>query len=67
MPWPDIALKVDRADVVEIRPGGLPVDRALVELGVLARRGVDGIDVDDGHLLVENFGPGLHQLAGLAV
>ena len=28
---------------------------------------VDGVDVDDGHLLVEDLGPAFHQFAGLAV
>ena len=49
------------------RPCRLPVNGALVELGVLPGRGVDRVDVDDGHLLVQNFGAGLDQLPGFAV
>ena len=63
MPRSDVALEVDGPDVVEVGAGGLPVDGTLVELGVLAGRGVDGVDVDDGHLLVQHLGPGLDQLA----
>ena len=33
-------------------PGRLPVDGTLVELGILPGRGVDRVDIDDGHLLV---------------
>ena len=48
-------------------PGRLPVYGTLVELGILAGRGVDRVDVDDGHLLVQNFGTGLDQFPGFAV
>ncbi len=66
-PGPDVTLEVDGADVVEVRPLRLPVDGALVQLGVLPGGGVDGVDVDDRHLLVQHLGAGLHELAGLAV
>ena len=48
-------------------PPRLPVNGALVELVVLAAGGVDGVDVDDGHLLIQHLGPALHQFACLAV
>ena len=59
MLWADVALKVDGADVVDLRPAGLPVDRALVELVVPARRRVDCVDVDHRHLLVQNLNRGV--------
>ena len=55
MLWADVALKVDGADVVDLRPARLPVDRALVELVVPARRRVDRVDVDHRHRLVQNL------------
>ena len=36
VPWPNIRLKVDGADVVDLGPSRLPVDRTLVQLAVLA-------------------------------
>ncbi len=33
----------------------------------LSRSGVDGIDVDYGHLFVQNLGARLNQLASLAI
>ena len=36
VPWPNIRLKVDGADVVDLGPARLPVDRTLVQLAVLA-------------------------------
>ena len=35
VPWPDVRLKVDGADVVELGAARLTVDRALVQLAVL--------------------------------
>ena len=55
MLWADVALKVDGADVVDLRPAGLPVDRALVELVVPSRCRVDCVDVDHRHRLVQNL------------
>lgn len=63
----DVALEVDGPDVVDICAGRLSIDRALVQLRVLARGRVDGVDVDDGHLLVQNLRAGLHQFARFAV
>ena len=56
MLWADVALKVDGADVVDLRPAGLPVDRALVQLVVPPGRRVDCIDVDHWHRLIEHLG-----------
>ena len=56
MLWTDVALKVDGADVVDLRPAGLPVDRALVQLAVPPSRRVDCIDVDHRHRLIEHLG-----------
>ena len=55
MLWTDFALKVDGADVVDLRPPGLPVDRALVQLVVSPGRRVDCIDVDHRHRLIEHL------------
>ena len=55
MLWTDIALKVDGADVVDLRPAWLPVDRALVQLVVPSRRRVDRINVDHWHWLIEHL------------
>ena len=67
MPGADVALEVDGADVVPLCPGGFPVDGTLEHPGILAGRAADGVDVDDGHLLVQHFGPGLDQFASLLV
>ena len=67
MPWTDVTLEVDGPDVVEVSPCGLPVDGALVQLGVLSGRRVDGVDVDDRHLLVQNFGPRLDEFSRFSV
>ena len=67
MLWVDVAFKIYGANIVRLRPPRLPVYGALVELAVLARGGVDGVDVDDGHRLVEHLGARLHQLACLPV
>ena len=67
MPRARVAFEIYGANIVTLRPPRLPVDRALVELAVLAGGGVDGVDVDDGHGLVQHLGPRLHQLAGLPV
>ena len=40
VPGPDVGLEVDGADVVELRPARLPVDRALIQLTVLTCTGV---------------------------
>ncbi len=37
LPWPDVALKVDRANVVDVSPLWFAVDGALVKLGVLLK------------------------------
>ena len=63
----DVALKVHRADVVEIGPRWLSVNWALVQLGVFACCCVDGVDVNHWHLLVQDLGPRLHELASLSV
>ena len=55
MLWTDVALKVDGADVVDLRPAWLPVDRALVQLVVPSRRRVDRINVDHWHWLIEHL------------
>ena len=62
-----VALEVNGPDVVQICPRRLPVDRTLVQSGVLAGGGVDGVHVDHRHLLEQDLGLALHQLAGLAV
>ena len=64
---PNVTLKVDGADVVEVCPRWLPVNWALVQLRVLASRRVDGINVNHRHLLVQDLGPRLDQLASLSV
>ena len=53
MPGPNVRLKINGPNVVDLRPGGLPVDGTLVQLAVLAGGGVDGVDVDHRHLLVQ--------------
>ena len=63
----NVAFKVNRADVVEIGPSGLPIYRALVQAPVLAGRRVDRIHVDDRHLLKQHLGLGLHKLSSLSV
>ena len=55
MLWADVALKINGADVVDLRPAGLPVDRALVQLAVPPGRRVDCIDVDHRHRLIEHL------------
>ena len=64
---PNVALEVDGADVVPLSPGWFPVDGTLEHPGILSGCTADGVDVDDGHLLVQNFGAGLDQLPGFAV
>ena len=67
MLWSNVALEVDGADVVSLRPGGFPVDGTLEHPGVLACSAADGVDVNDGHLLVQHLAAGLDQNAGLLV
>ena len=67
MPRPDVALEVNRPDVVQICPRRLPVDRTLVQSGVLAGGGVDGVHVDHRHLLEQDFSLALYQLPRLPV
>lgn len=55
MPRVVVRFEVDGPDVLLIRALRLSVDGAFVQLGVLARRCVDGVDVDHRHLLVQNL------------
>ena len=59
----DVRFEIDGADVGGGAALRFAVDGAFVHFRVLARRRVDGVDVDDRHRLVEHFGFGFHQFA----
>ena len=67
MPGSDVALEINGSDVIDVCAGRLSIDRALVQLRVLSGRRVDGVDVDDGHLLVQNFRTRFDEFAGFAI
>ena len=63
----DVALEVDRPDVVDVFPDWFPVNRTGIQLRILPCGRVDGVDIDDRHGLVEDLSPGLHQLSSSLV
>ena len=67
MSWSNIALKINGTNVIQIGSSWFTVDGAFIELGVFTSSGVDGVDVNYRHLLIQNFGSGFHQFACLSV
>lgn len=57
-------VQVDGADVCSVRPLGLPIYGALVQVGVLATGRVHGVQVDHRHRLVQHLHVGLTLVRG---
>lgn len=65
--WIEVRLKINGAHVLEVCALWFPVDRTLVQLGILAGSRVDGVYVDNRHLFIEHLHFGLNQLAAAAI
>ena len=62
-----IALKINGSDVVQICSSWFSVDGAFIQLGIFASSGINSIDVNNGHLFIQNFGSRFHQFSCLSV